>query len=136
MKQPTKALDPWEDAQHIAQVLRKGGAELLVAIGAEAWCEKCVELRPLVEALHQQHAQPNGVCLWLDLEDHAEFIGDFVPEDLPLLLRWRGGQLIQASVLEGVNPAAQPNERLRAVPIPKDAPNVWDALLRPGWAQG
>ncbi len=131
----TLALDPWTDAQALAQRLRVPGAELLVALGAEAWCDKCKTLRPLFEQLCAAQAPAQVTWLWLDLEEHAEFLGDFVPEDLPLLLRWRAGQLIQAAVLEAIDPTAQPFERLRDLPLPADAPPLWAAFAQADWAR-
>lgn len=132
-----KLLDPWLDAQTIAARLKRPGAELLVALGAETWCDKCKTLRPAFEALCATRAPDSMTWLWLDLEDHAEFIGDFVPEDLPLLLRWRAGQLVQVAVLEGIDPnplAGNAPDWLRALPIPADAPDLWAALSAQNWA--
>ncbi len=131
----TVALDPWTDAQALAQRLRAPGSELLVALGAEAWCDKCKTLRPLFEQLCSAQAPAQVTWLWLDLEEHAEFLGDFVPEDLPLLLRWRAGQLVQAAVLEGILLEQQPAEQLRLLQLPADAPELWRVFSAAGWAQ-
>lgn len=111
MRGPT--LDVWADAQVIAQHLAQPDAELLVVLGAEAWCAKCQRLRPAFEQL-SQGLPPAVLPLWLDLEDQAEFIGDFIPPDLPLLLRWRHGHCVQAAVLQDIQPdAGHPGERVR-----------------------
>lgn len=130
-------LDPWADAQAIARRLSQSDAELLIALGAEVWCAKCKALRPAFEALCASRAPAAMTWLWLDLEDHAEFLGSFVPEDLPLLLRWRQGKLLQAAVLEAIDPATPSSsavERLREVPIPADVPNLWAAFSTQDWA--
>ncbi|WP_269632143.1 thioredoxin family protein [Pelomonas sp. BJYL3] len=133
----TTVLDPWNDAQAIAQRLGQPGAELLVALGAEGWCIKCQSLRPRFEELCATQEPPQVTWLWLDLEDHAEFLGDFVPEDLPLLLRWRQGRLQQVAVLEAIDPAPAPGalpERLRELPISAELPDLWAAFSARNWA--
>ena len=93
------ALDPWNDAGLIAQRLNQPGAELFVIVGAEQWCEKCRDLRPLFDAYMAQ-ADSQATWLWLDLEDHTEFIGDFMPESLPMLIAYMSNQLVACQVLE------------------------------------
>lgn len=91
-------LDPWLDAAEIAAALRHPSQGLVVLLGAEAWCAKCREFRPLFDAAA---GQANSVSwLWLDLEDHTDFIGDFIPDDLPLLLVYRESQLVHAAVAD------------------------------------
>ena len=142
-------IDPWADAQAIAGQLQQPDAELLVVLGAEAWCSKCQRLRPAFEQLTS--SLPAQVLpLWLDLEDHAEFLGSFVPPDLPLLLRWRQGQCMQAAVLLDIQPdATDPAQRVRLQPLvlqgeqledPNDGalinlPPLWRAFCSGGWAQ-
>lgn len=131
------SLDPWQDAQTIAERLRAPDAELVVALGTEAWCDKCKTLRPAFEALCAEKAPASMTWIWLDLEDHAEFIGDFVPDDLPLLLHYRQGQLAQATVLEAIESPApdQPlRERLRSLHGDADYPDLWATLSRQDWA--
>jgi thiol-disulfide isomerase/thioredoxin len=125
-------LDPWEDAAQIAQLLNQSGAELIVAIGAEQWCEKCALLRPKFEQLPAQ-AGPQRVCLWFDLEDHAEFIGSFIPEDLPLMMRWQNGQCIQIAVITSIQTDQHPPITLRDTDMPDDLPNLWQILTQPNW---
>ena len=142
------ALDPWADADFISRRLRQPGAELLVVVGAEAWCPRCKRLRPAFETLLPclpAHVLP----LWLDLEDHAEFLGGFVPPDLPLLLRWRAGQCIQAALVQHIDPVAVPPEprvRLQGLMLAGDSlldpnentllplPPLWTALGQGDWA--
>jgi thiol-disulfide isomerase/thioredoxin len=142
-------MDPWADAQAIAQRLQQPNAELLAVLGAEAWCSKCQKLRPAFEQLASSlpaHVLP----LWLDLEDHAEFLGSFIPPDLPLLLRWRQGQCVQAAVLQDIHPdATDPAQRVRLQPLvlqaeqledPNDGtlinvPPLWREFCNGGWAQ-
>ena len=76
--------DPWTDAQEIAERLRRHQARLVIVLGAESWCAKCRALRPAFDE-RANRAEPQDVWLWLDVQEHDEFIGDFVPDDLPLL---------------------------------------------------
>jgi hypothetical protein len=124
--------DAWTDAAKIAKQLAAPDAELLIAIGAEAWCAKCRTLRPAFEAHCQTQAPPHVVWLWLDLEDHAEFIGDFIPEDLPLLLRYRSGQVVQAAVIEEMSADTL---KLREQPKPNIKPSLWEQFATPNWAR-
>lgn len=143
------SLDPWTDAQTIAQRLQQGGTELLVVLGAAAWCQKCQRLRPAFEQLActlPQHVLP----LWLDLEDHAELLGEFVPPDLPLLLRWSNAVCIQAALLLDIKPESPDlSRRVSLQPMvlqgdklqdPSDGtlltlPELWQELSSEGWAR-
>lgn len=123
----TRALDPWADASFISGHLRQPDAELLVVLGAEAWCPKCKRLRPAFEQMCQ--ALPAHILwLWLDLEDHAEFLGNFIPPNLPLLLRWRAGQCVQAAVLQDIDPVAvDAAQRVRMQPLILQGEHLVDA---------
>ena len=150
MIEPTVGLlDPWRDAQLIAERLAQPGAELLAVLGAESWCAKCRSLRPAFEQLAAglpSHVLP----LWLDLEDHADLLAGFVPPDLPLLLRWQAGCCVQAAVLEHIELAAvQPLQRVRLQALPVDGeqltdphdgttlwlPPLWQTLTSGGWGE-
>lgn len=101
--------------------------ELLVVLGAESWCSKCQRLRPAFEALAvgmPEHVVP----MWLDLEDHAEFLNGFIPPDLPLLLRWRQGVCVQAAIVEDIDLAAPPAERVSLKPLVIEGSQVRDPL--------
>lgn len=118
-------LDPWVDAQLIAQRLCQSGAELLVVIGAEIWCGKCQRLRPAFEQLSARlpgHVMP----MWLDLEGHAELLDGFIPPELPLLLRWRQGVCVQAAVINDIAPDAPQDERVKLQPLAIDGTRVRD----------
>jgi hypothetical protein len=92
-------LDPWSDAASLAQRLSQPHAALYIVLGAEQWCEKCRILRPYFEA-HVAQAPSQETWLWLDLEEHAEFLGSYLPESLPQLLAYRGSQLQLSQVIE------------------------------------
>jgi hypothetical protein len=75
--------------------------------------------------------------LWLDLEDHAEFLGNFLPDDLPLTLRWRAGQFLQAAVLESIEAGPDGQlltEHIRERPKPQDLPDLWAVFAQGSWA--
>lgn len=126
--------DPWLDAQRINQRLRIPGALLTVGLGAEGWCERCIELRPVFEkSMDEQETR-----LWLDLDEHAELIGHYVPEDLPMVLQWRDGHLVRIAVLEGAHASSAsdvPTGQLRELPLSTECPNLWLALTSENWAQ-
>lgn len=111
------ALDPWTDAQSLAELLARADGELLVVIGAEGWCEKCARLRPAFEALCHASMPSHVAWLWMDLEDHTDFLGDFIPPDLPLLLRWQDGHCIQAAIVEEIAVDRPAAERVRLRPL-------------------
>jgi hypothetical protein len=92
-------LDPWSDAASLAQRLSQPHAALYIVLGAEQWCEKCRILRPYFDAYMLQ-ADSADLWLWLDLEDHAEFIGDYLPQSLPMLIAYQGSKLVASQVLE------------------------------------
>ncbi|UXH80628.1 hypothetical protein [Roseateles amylovorans] len=122
---------------------------MLVLIGAAAWCSKCQRLRPAFEQLSGQlpgHVLP----LWLDLEDHAEFLDGFIAPDLPLLLRWRQGTCVQAAVVIEIAPEAVPSEQVKLQPLVLDGsrlldphqgewielPPLWKEFVSESWAAG
>ena len=83
-------LDPWDDAAELSRRLILPGSQLLLVIGAEAWCARCRVLRPEFDAL-AQNTEDERICLWLDVEDHAVFLDTYLPDDLPELLVYRDG---------------------------------------------
>jgi len=99
-------LDPWSDAATIAARLSSPGARLVMIIGAEAWCHACRTLRPAFESLARQQEAANDVWLWLDLEEHAEFLDDFIPDNLPLLFVYQGDRMTHSVVPEERTAAA------------------------------
>ncbi|HEY1398000.1 thioredoxin [Roseateles sp.] len=112
----SEPLNPWDHASEIARRLARPDAEFLTVIGASGWCSRCQVLQPRFEAL-SRGLPPHIVPLWLDLEEHAEFLGDFIPPDLPLLLRWRQGACVQAAIVEGIEPDAVASDRVQLRPL-------------------
>lgn len=89
----SEQLDPWHDASRLAARLAGDDALLFIAIGAEQWCARCRALRPAFDAMAQA-APDDETWLWLDIEDHADFTGDYFPENLPVLLAYRGERVL------------------------------------------
>ncbi|MHA6863265.1 hypothetical protein [Ralstonia pseudosolanacearum] len=56
-------------------------------------------MRPVFDRWASE-AGPHEVRLWLDLEDHAEFVGAYLPPSLPMLFAYKGDRLTYAHVLE------------------------------------
>lgn len=142
--------DPWDEAQSLARQLSRPDAELLVIVGAEAWCQKCLRLRPLFDDLCAESMPAHVVWMWLDLEDHADFLDGFIPPDLPLLLRWRQGVCVQAAVVDSIDRDAAPADRVRLKPLSLEdgglrdphqgglvaLPPLWREFGLAGWAKG
>lgn len=123
-------LDPWQHAARLALALEDADAELILVLGAEAWCHKCRSLRPRFDAFADA-APPHRILLWLDVDEHAPFLGDYVPDDLPELLVYRAGTLTgrayvrPADTLEALLAQARPSQH---------DPGLWTALVRADWA--
>ena len=92
-------LDPWDDADTLAQRLQCRDALLLILIGAEQWCARCRDMRPHFDDLLAK-AEHDETWLRFDLEEHAEFLGNYLPDDLPVLVAYRGEELVSCAVLE------------------------------------
>lgn len=125
-------LDPYRHAKQIADRLHQPGASLIVVLGAEAWCQRCREARHHFARQSRELAQASFTSLWLDLEDHAEFLGGFVPEDLPWVLAYRDGRL-RASFAWN---AGTELDRLEAGTDmgSQPGPDIWSALRAADWA--
>jgi thioredoxin-like negative regulator of GroEL len=132
-------LDPWDDASLLAQRLQQSNTRLLILLGAEQWCAKCRELRPQFDDLVAQ-AKPEEVWLWLDLEDHADFIGDYLPDSLPMLIAYQGDVLLHCQVVADAQQAlAAQIQHIRALlprtttPVTPD-PGIRARLMMQDWA--
>lgn len=129
----TAQLDPWTHAREIATRLGHPSARLVVVLGAESWCEKCRALRPIFDEWSAQ-AGPHEVRLWLDLEDHAEFIGAYLPPTLPMLFAYEGRRLTHAQALEPR--IATIDSALVGEKVSSDFfdPGILERLLQADWA--
>lgn len=63
-------------------------SQWLVACLCAAWCDVCTAYRPAFDALAARH--PDKCFVWIDVEDHADLVGDFDVENFPTLLMQRG----------------------------------------------
>lgn len=129
-------LDPWADASTLAARLAVDDAKLVVIVGAEQWCARCRELRPFFDQLATR-ASLQEVWLWLDVEDHAEFLGDYLPEQLPVLFIYIGDRLTTTTPVHDVPDAlallAHSGENeTRHVDMP--SPGIRERLLIADWA--
>lgn len=129
-------LDPWRDASTIATRLQQAGAELHVIIGAESWCAKCAQLRPQWEAYVQGlPSDDRSVWLWLNLEMHAEFFPGFIPDDLPLYVIYREGELVSMSVVRSISQDAITTQAYAPHDSPAVAPpSIYQALTQDNWS--
>ena len=62
----------------------------MVACLCAAWCGTCTEYRPRFEALAR--ARTDALFVWIDIEDHPEYLGDEDVEDFPTVVVQRHGQ--------------------------------------------
>lgn len=58
--------------------------QLIVACLCAAWCGTCASYRNAFEELARRH--PEKYFLWVDIEDHADLVGDLDVENFPTLL--------------------------------------------------
>ncbi len=136
-------LDPWNDASLLAQRLQTTSARLYILIGAEQWCARCRDLRPIFDDQAAQ-GRPDEVWLWLDLEDHAEFIGDYLPDDLPMFIAYQGATLMHCQVVADTEQALagqvnhirslQPSQHSAHATTPD--PGIRSRLVMQDWASG
>ena len=57
---------------------------LIVACLCAAWCGTCSSYRAVFDELAARH--PDKYFLWVDIEDHADVVGDLDVENFPTLL--------------------------------------------------
>lgn len=130
---PRAPLDPWTDVALIAGRLGSPYNRLIVVLAAEAWCDKCRRLRPRFDAL-AAGAPERELMLWLDIEDHLDFIGDYLPESLPELLIYRGMQLVHRQILEPTPGALEAALAAPPMPDPGPDPGIAARLAQRDWA--
>ena len=66
--------------------------EFLVACLCAAWCDTCVEYRPGFLELAKRF--PRAEFRWLDIEDHADEVGDLEVENFPTVRVTHGGKVL------------------------------------------
>ncbi|MDQ1818139.1 thioredoxin [Massilia sp. CCM 9210] len=120
----SQILDPWNDAGILAKRLQLPGSRLLIVVGAEAWCTRCRTIRPDFDSLAAS-AKADEIWLWLDVEDHAQFLGDYLPENLPMMLVYDGDRLVSSAFLDSAS-------ALRVKPIEPLVYEDKNLLIDPG----
>jgi thiol-disulfide isomerase/thioredoxin len=83
-------LSPDTDAAALHAGIRSG--QLLVACLCAEWCGTCRSYRTTFTELAQRH--PECCFVWVDVEDHADALGDFDVENFPTLLVQRGNDVL------------------------------------------
>jgi thioredoxin-like negative regulator of GroEL len=71
-----------DNRAEVASALAKD--RLIVACLCAAWCGTCGSYRASFEELAARH--PDKYFLWVDIEDHADVVGDLDVENFPTLL--------------------------------------------------
>ena len=70
---------------------------LLVACLCAQWCHVCRDWRAGFDALAARFLDARFV--WVDVEDQAAQLGDFEPDDFPVLALQRGARLLYCATL-------------------------------------
>ncbi len=126
-------LDPWIDAADIAKRIAAPETLLVVVIGAQAWCQKCRDFYPAF-CRYTQQAQGQDVYCWLDMEEHQEFLGRFVPETLPWLCVYQGQQILASCEITPDELAVQIERALRQRISDVMEPGIVARLEKADWA--
>lgn len=83
---PMTALTFDQDGIDRARALLDGDGWIVACLCA-AWCDVCKAYRPAFDELAGRH--PDKLFLWIDVEDHADLVGDIDIENFPTLLLQR-----------------------------------------------
>ena len=81
---------PDTDAATLHARIRSG--QLLVACLCAEWCGTCRSYRKTFTELAARH--PECCFVWVDVEDHADALGDFDVENFPTLQVQRGNDVL------------------------------------------
>jgi thioredoxin 1 len=71
-----------DNRDQVAQAL--AGDQWIVACLCAAWCGTCSTYRATFDELAGRH--PDKYFVWIDIEDHADVVGDLDVENFPTLL--------------------------------------------------
>ena len=96
---------------------------LLVACLCAAWCGSCRDYRPVFDALAAQMAGEADFA-WVDIEDHADHLGELDIDNFPTLMIAAGDEL---RFLGPVAPLLAAAARLVRHALASDAPGAVDA---------
>ncbi len=70
---------------------------LIVACLCAQWCSVCRQWKASFDSLAMQF--PQASWIWVDVEDKAEVLGDFEPDNFPVLAVQRGAHLVFCATL-------------------------------------
>ncbi|MBW4049447.1 MAG: thioredoxin [Proteobacteria bacterium] len=70
---------------------------LIVACLCAQWCSVCRQWKASFESLATQFHE--ACWVWVDVEDKADVLGDFEPDDFPVLAVQRGAHLLFCATL-------------------------------------
>ncbi len=70
---------------------------MVVACLCAAWCDICTAWRPEFDALARRF--PGVRFTWIDIEDEADALDDFEPENFPVLAVQRGAALLYCATV-------------------------------------
>lgn len=85
-------LVPGSDLSALRARLAASPQAWLVACFCAAWCDTCEEYKPKLRTLSGTFRQ--HVFAWIDIEDHAELLGEVDVENFPTLLVQIGGRVV------------------------------------------
>lgn len=85
-------LVPGSDLTALRAQLAASPDTWLIACFCAAWCDTCEEYKPKLRTL--SGALPQHVFAWIDIEDHAELLGEVDVENFPTLLIQIGGRVV------------------------------------------
>lgn len=77
------ALLPDSDTAVLRAALADTTRDRIVVCYCAAWCDTCSAYRVKFDALAD--ARPNTLFIWVDIEDHAEWLGEEDVENFPTL---------------------------------------------------
>jgi hypothetical protein len=98
-----KLLDPWDDARQIAQRLKSPNSVLHLFVGMESSCIKCAILRQVWnEYVRSLPADDTQVWLWFDIDEHMDFLADYLPDDPPVYIRYDNKVRVSVATLKGI----------------------------------